>query len=79
MVEVIGFVASLFVLVSLFAQTNTYKGALILRILNAIGSGIFIIYGLMLPAYSTAFLNIFALVINVYFIVRMKNDYGNTD
>ena len=77
MVEIIGFIASFFVLISLLAKTSTYEGALILRILNAIGSGIFVIYGIMLPAYSTAFLNAFAFIINIYFILRMKKDYSD--
>lgn len=78
MVEIIGFVASAFVLLSLLFKTNTRKGALILRSLNSLGSAIFIIYGFLLPAYSTAFLNIFALMINVYYILRMDKDYANT-
>ena len=77
MVEVIGFIASAFVLVSLLFKTNTRKGALILRSLNSLGSAIFIVYGFLLPAYSTAFLNIFALMINLYYISRMNKDYGD--
>lgn len=75
MIEIIGISASLFVLASLLFKTNTYKGALALRVLNCVGSLMFIVYGFILPAYSTAFLNIAAVGINVYQAVILKRQY----
>lgn len=75
MIEVVGICASLFVLASLLFKTNTYKGALALRLLNCVGSSMFIVYGFILPAYSTAFLNIAAVVINLYQAFNLKRQY----
>lgn len=75
MIEIVGIFASLFVLASLLFKTNTYKGALALRVLNTVGSILFIIYGFCLSAYSTAFLNIAAVGINVYQAVILKRQY----
>lgn len=75
MVEYIGVGASIVILVSMLFKTSTYKGAFWLRILNVIGSVIFIIYGLMLPAYSTAFLNLGTTIINIFQLLKLKDDY----
>ena len=79
MIEFVGLIGSALILVSLLFKTHTYKGALILRILNAIGSGIFVIYGVAIMAYSTIFLNVSACIINIYFILRMKKDYEHSN
>lgn len=74
--EVIGIVASLSVLASMLFKTNSYKGAFYIRLINAIGSVIFVVYGLLIPAYSTAFMNFFAAIINTYYLFRLKKDYN---
>ena len=75
MTELIGMVASVFIIIALLFQTNTYRSALLLRSFNALGSLIFVVYGLLLPAYSTAFLNIVALIINIYRMLKLKKEY----
>lgn len=49
-----------------------------MRILNIIGSLVFVIYGLILPAYSTALLNGILVFVNAYrllmLIVKQKNN-----
>lgn len=75
MIEAIGIFASIVIFISMLFKTNTYKGAFLLRLLNSFGSVIFIVYGLVLPAYSTAFLNMGALIINIFHLFRMKRDY----
>lgn len=78
-IEVIGFVASIFVVISILFKTNSYRGAFGLRLLNGIGSVIFVIYGILLPAYSVAFVNIAAFFINFYYILRLRKDYNKKE
>ena len=63
--EWLGIIASTIVLVS-FLTTDQIKT----RIINSVGCVGFIIYGLMLPAYSTAFMNIAMLVVHTVFLAK---------
>lgn len=63
--EWLGLVASAFVLVS-FLTSNQIKT----RIINSVGCIVFIVYGFMLPAYSTAFMNIAMLIVHIVFITK---------
>lgn len=74
MIEIIGLAASLCVCVSMIFKTDTFRGALLLRSLNLIGSLIFIIYGLSLNAISIYLLNIIASSINIYHIIKLVKD-----
>ena len=66
--EWLGIIASTIVLAS-FLTTNQIKT----RIINSVGCVVFIIYGLMLPAYSTAFMNIAMLVVHIVFLTKHFN------
>ena len=71
--EWLGIVASAFVLVS-FLTSNQIKT----RIINSVGCLIFVIYGLILPAYSTAFMNAALLIVHAvaltkYFMKKRKD------
>ena len=79
MIELSGVIASLLIIISLLFKTNIYEGALALRVLNTVGSLVFVVYGVYLLAYSTIFLNVVAVVINVYQAVKMKKDYQSTN
>ena len=63
--EWLGLVASLIVLVS-FLMTNQIKT----RIINMVGCIAFVIYGLLLPTYSTAFMNGAVFIVHVVFLVK---------
>lgn len=63
--EWLGIIASTFVLIS-FLSTKQ----IITRIINLVGCVIFVAYGLILPAYSTAFLNIAIIIVHIVFIVK---------
>lgn len=82
-VEYIGLTASLFIMISMCFPTNTFKATLFLRIFNLIGSIIFLVYGIMLPAISTAVLNGVNVVVNsvqmVLLFVKKKKDDSNSD
>ena len=68
-VELIGIVATLFVLVSMCFKTTSFEGSLCMRIINIIGSAVFVVYGILLPAYSTAILNFALIIVNAYHLI----------
>ncbi len=75
--EIIGIVATLFVLVSMLFNTLSYKGSLWMRILNIAGSVVFVVYGVLLPAISTAVLNAVLIFVNGYHLIRLIKDNKN--
>lgn len=66
-VELIGLCATTLVLISL-CQSDTKK----LRIINTIGSVVFVIYGLWKGALSVWILNAICAVVNVYKLVKLN-------
>lgn len=69
--EVIGVVGSILVLVAMLFKTTSIKGSLVMRSLNLVGSAIFIVYGALLPAYTTLVLNIIMVLVCVYHIIML--------
>lgn len=70
-IELIGIIATLFILTSMLFKTNTTKGAIIMRSINLVGSAIFVVYGSLLPAISTAILNAGLVIINTFHLIRL--------
>lgn len=64
--ELVGYFASLLVLVSLLMTS-----ALKLRIINGIGSFIFAIYALLIHSYPTAIMNFCLVIIDLYFLAKL--------
>lgn len=71
MIEVVGILASILVLVSMCVKSSNNRGNIVMRIINTAGSIFFVYYGLVLSAYSTAFLNIGAVIVNIYHIIKL--------
>lgn len=69
-VELIGVGASVFVLVSMLFRQVTHKERILMRIFNTVGSLVFVIYGIILPAYATAVFNFMAVLVNVNALYR---------
>ncbi|MGK9475705.1 hypothetical protein [Melioribacter sp. OK-6-Me] len=65
-VELIGYVASMMVAVSLM-MSSIVK----LRIINFVGSLIFTIYGIIINAYPVALVNGFVAIVNIYYLVEI--------
>ena len=63
--EWLGLIASVIVLIS-FLMSNQIKT----RIINMVGCVVFVVYGLLLPAYSTAFMNMAMIVVHIVFLAR---------
>jgi hypothetical protein len=66
-VEWIGLCAS-----ALVALSITMRSFFLLRVLNFVGSAVFCVYGLMIGSLSIILLNLFGVVINVYYIIQFK-------
>ena len=66
MLEMMGYLASLLVLVSLL-MTSVVK----LRIINSIGAALFTAYGILIQSYPTAAMNFALIVVNIYFLVKV--------
>lgn len=64
--ELVGYLASLLVLVSLL-MSSVVK----LRVINSIGAAIFTVYAVLIKSYPTAVMNFALIIINVYFLVRV--------
>ena len=64
--EIIGYVSTVLLLVS-FLMASVVK----LRVINTIGSGIFVVYALLIGSYPTAILNLGIVSINLYFLIRL--------
>ena len=64
-IECIGVLATLCVLVS-FTQSKTNR----IRLINSIGSIIFVVYGLLINSFSVWFLNAAVLLVNAYKLLK---------
>lgn len=65
MFEIIGFIGSLFVILSYIFKDMTK-----LRIVNMIGCVVWIIYGILIHSYSTIFTNLVIMIIHIVNMVR---------
>lgn len=74
--EWIGIVASIIIVFSTMFKTTTFKGTILMRVLNTIGSILFIVYGFMLPAYATAICNCCTLIINIFYLFKEVKDHN---
>ena len=67
-IEGIGYIGSMIVLVS-FLMTSVVK----LRVVNTVGSVIFMIYALIIHTYPTAIMNLCLALINIHFLWKMRH------
>lgn len=68
-VELVGYLGSILVVVSVL-MISMVK----LRIVNSIGASIFTVYALIIRSYPTALMNFSLVVINLYYLTRMKKE-----
>lgn len=64
-IEIIGIVATIIILISFMMKENRK-----IRIVNIIGSILFVIYGVLLNATSVYVLNGLIIVVNIYYLTR---------
>ncbi len=73
-IELIGYLGSALVVISML-MTSVVK----LRVVNTIGSAIFMGYALVIGSYPTALMNLFLIGINVYQLIRLFRDQKQYD
>jgi hypothetical protein len=61
--EIIGYVASVLVAISLMMRS-----VLKLRVINLLGAAVFALYGLLIGAYPVAVMNLFIVLIDLYYL-----------
>ena len=74
-IEVIGIISTFLILTSMLFKTTTIKGSILMRLLNLIGSVVFVVYGALLPALSTAILNFALVIVNMYHLIVLVKEY----
>lgn len=67
MPEVIGMLASAIILLC-FTMNDERK----IRIIDAIGAGLYVIYGIMIGSFSNVFMNAILIFIQIYKLIRLK-------
>lgn len=67
MIEYIGYIASFFVLLSFVMKKMMY-----LRLINLVGCGLFIWYGLLLDSLPIIITNAAIVVVNSFYLLKMK-------
>lgn len=72
-IELISLLASVVIVVSMIPKNQLY-----LRVINAVGSALFIVYGVLLliesrfsVGYSTTILNCFTLILSIYHSIKI--------
>ena len=66
-IEYIGYAASLFVLLSFLMKKMTN-----LRLVNIVGCGLFVWYGIMLSSIPIIITNCAILIVNIYYLLKTK-------
>lgn len=64
--QLVGYFSTLLILVS-FLMTSVVK----LRLVNLIGSAIFVVFAFLTKSYPTAIMNVGLCLINIYFLIRL--------
>lgn len=77
--EIIGIIASIILIVAMSFRSTTPKKNILMRAINIIGSILFVVYGFLIPAYSTAGLNIAIIIVNVVYITLEWRQIKNAD
>ena len=77
-IELIGIASTILILFSMLFKTTTLKGDIRMRALNLAGSIVFVVYGCLLPAISTAILNGALVIINTYHLVMLIKESKKT-
>ena len=64
-IEIVGIVASLIVLASFLM-----KDILVIRLVNIVGAVVFIVYGILIGAFATWFVNAALMIVHIIYIIK---------
>ena len=67
MIEILGIVASLFIIAAFM-----FKDVRIIRLLDAVGAILYIIYGVLIHSFSNVLLNGFLVAIQIYHLYKLS-------
>ena len=70
-IEIVGVIASILILISMCFNSSSYKGSLLMRIFNLIGSIILTVYGPLIQAFSVVFYNCILVFVNFYYLIDL--------
>ena len=66
-VEILGIVASLFVI-----SAFLFKNVKIIRLLDAVGALLYVIYGILIHSYANILLNTVLIAVQIYHLYKMN-------
>lgn len=75
--ELLGFVGGALILLSMCFSTKNYVGTVLLRSFNALGSLVYIVYGIWIEGISIVVLNAICLVLNIVHLLSAVKDERN--
>lgn len=70
-IGILGIVSAVIVLLSMTFPTTTKRGSILMRSINIVGSCVFVVYGILRPAFSSAALNFVVIFINSYHLIKL--------
>lgn len=79
MIELLGIGASVIILLSMCIKSASAQGNILMRYINILGSVLMCIYGYILTAYSTIFLNICVVIIHICYIIKLSKEIKNNE
>jgi len=74
MFELIGIIASIFLIISMSFKSTSFKTNMLMRLLTICGNVLFVIYGILITAWSTAICNAIIIIINIINIILLFKD-----
>jgi hypothetical protein len=69
-IEIFGIIATIILVVSMAFNCKTKKATLIMRTLNAVSAIMFIVYSIVLNAYSSILSNLAILIIDIFWLYK---------
>lgn len=69
MIEILGIVASLFIILAFL-----FKDIRIIRILDCVGATLYVIYGILIHSWANIFLNTILILIQIYRLIELKRN-----
>ena len=67
MIELLGIIASLFIIAAFI-----FKDIKIIRILDAVGALLYVLYGILIHSFSNVLLNSFLVIIQIYHLIKLN-------
>lgn len=70
-IEILGVSATIILLISMSYSCKDRKSTIIMRLMNALAAVLFIIYSIVMNAYSTILSNLAILLIDLFYLTKL--------